>query len=302
MASSTATKDTAPEPSVAQRAAQSLETLRRNKTGVTGLAIVGVMVLAIIVGPWVLNVDPNVQFLGDRLLPPFSTGEDGMFHLLGTDTLGRDVLARILAGGRASLSVVAAGILIGGGIGMVIGLSSGYYGGWADVALMRLVDGQLAVPQLMAALVVATILGGGFLSTALTLGISTWAIYARLVRAEALKIREQSFFESAVSLGARGPWIVGRHLIPNILGTVCVVASLEMGVLVITEASLSYLGMGLQPPNASWGSMIQQAQPYIFTDAWLAAIPGIVMMVMVLGLNLTGDWLRDVLDPQANLE
>jgi peptide/nickel transport system permease protein len=257
-------------------------------------------VVASLIGPLFLNIDPNAQLLTQRLLLPLSYSNSGVFHWLGTDELGRDVLARLFAGGRASLSVVAAGVLLGCFIGMTVGVLAGFYGGRLDLVLMRMVDAHLAVPLIISALVVATALGTGFLNTALALGIASWALYARLIRAETLKLREESFFDAGIALGASNFRLMTRHLLPNLLGTVFIVASLEMGGLVVTESSLSYLGMGMQPPDASWGQMIRSAQAVIFSNGWLAAIPGVAIMMTVLGLNLMGDWLRDILDPHRD--
>jgi peptide/nickel transport system permease protein len=273
---------------------------RRHRLGIFGATLVGIVLFASLIGPLFLNIDPNAQLLTQRLLLPFSYSSDGVFHWLGTDELGRDVLARLYAGGRASLSVVAAGVLLGCFIGMTVGVLAGFYGGRLDLVLMRMVDAQLAVPLIISALVVATALGTGFLNTALALGIASWALYARLIRAETLKLREESFFDAGVALGASNFRLMTRHLLPNLLGTVFIVASLEMGALVITESSLSYLGMGMQPPDASWGQMIRSAQAVIFSNGWLAAIPGVAIMMTVLGLNLMGDWLRDILDPHKD--
>ncbi|TDC52760.1 ABC transporter permease [Jiangella ureilytica] len=285
------------EPATGRRRRRSL---RGHTTGIIGTVIVVGMALAAIVGPWLLGIDPNAQELSDRLLPPWSQSGDGStLHILGTDDLGRDVLARVLEGGRASLSVVALGVVVGCSLGMTVGITSGFRGGRLDIVLMRVVDAQLAIPLLISALLVATILGTGFMNTAVALGIASWAVYARLIRAETLKLRGLDFFEATVALGSSDRRLVFRHLIPNLISTVFVVASLEMGGLVVTESSLSYLGLGMQPPDASWGSMIRSAQPLITTAWWLAAIPGTAVMLVVLGFNLMGDWLRDVLDPQS---
>jgi peptide/nickel transport system permease protein len=262
--------------------------------------MVGFVVIASLFGPFLLDIDPNLQNLMQRLLLPLSYSDDGVFHWLGTDELGRDVLARLFAGGRASLGVVTAGVLLGCFFGMTLGVLAGFYGGKLDLILMRLVDAQLAVPLIISALVVATALGGGFLNTALALGIASWALYARLIRAETLKLREETYFDAGIALGASNFRLMIRHLLPNLLGTVFIVASLEMGGLVITESSLSYLGMGIQPPDASWGQMIRSAQSVIFSNGWLAAVPGVAIMMTVLGLNLMGDWLRDILDPHKD--
>jgi peptide/nickel transport system permease protein len=272
-------------------------TWRRHKLGIIGLTMVAFIAITAVFGPIVLGIDPNHQSLTTRLLPLLSQGPD-VFHLFGTDALGRDVLARVLAGSRASLGVVIAGLVLGAVIGILLGLLAGFYGKWVDNVVMRLVDAQLALPTLISAMFVAAVLGGGYWNTAITLGVTSWPLYARLIRAEVLRVREEDFTSAAVALGARDSRLLLRHIVPNLVGTISVVASLELGSLILTESSLSYLGFGLQPPDASWGSMISDGQAYVFTNPSLAIIPGLFIMISVLGLNFVGDWLRDVLGRQ----
>lgn len=269
---------------------------KRHKLGAFGMALVAAVALCAALGPILVEIDPNQQLLTERLLPPMTQGQDA-FHWLGTDNLGRDVLARVLTGARASLGVVLAALALGATIGVTLGAVAGYYGGWRDNAVMRLVDAQLALPTLISAMFVAAILGTGYWNTALTLGVTTWPIYARLMRAETLKIREEDYIEAGVALGASDRRLMLRHVAPNLISSLVVVASLELGRTVLVESSLSFLGFGMQPPDASWGSMIRAGQAYIFAAPWLATVPGVFIMVTVLGLNLVGDWLRDVLDP-----
>lgn len=269
---------------------------RRHKLGFVGCFLVGLVGFAAIFGPMLYGVDPNAQSLPNRLVPPFEQGTT-IYHLLGTDNLGRDMLARVLVGARASLGVVLVALLIGAGIGMTAGTLAGFYGGWFDNIVMRLVDAQLAIPVLVSAMVVASLLGTGFFNTALTLGIASWPIYARLVRADSLAIRKEDYIEAGVALGSTDRRLLVSHVLRNLISALCVVASLELGRMILIESSLSFLGLGMQPPNASWGSMIRTGQGYVFTAWWLSAVPGVFIMVTVLGLNLMGDWLRDVLDP-----
>lgn len=285
--------DTAPAVAAPQRRWRA-GTIRRHRLGIVGIVLVVAVTLLVVVGPWLVSTDPNAQDLSNRLAPPLSDGA-----LLGTDQLGRDLFTRILHGGRASLGVVLAAMVFGAGIGGALGVLAGYYGGKTDNVIMRLVDAQLALPTLVAAMFVAAVLGTGFWNTALTLGLASWPLYARLLRAEVLSVRGHDYLDAAIALGARDTRLVVRHVLPNILSAFCVVASLELGKTVLVEASLSYLGFGMQPPDASWGSMIRQGQEYVFTEWWLAAVPGVLIMVTVLGLNLLGDWLRDVLDPHV---
>jgi peptide/nickel transport system permease protein len=269
---------------------------RRHKLGVMGGSFVGLIVLAAIFGPILLNIDPNEQSLGSRLLPPFTQGDD-LYHVFGTDNLGRDMLARVLIGARASVGVVLAALLLGATLGMLLGILAGFYGGWVDTFIMRLVDAQLSVPTLISAMFVAALLGTGFWNTAITLGVASWPLYARLMRAEALKIRQTDYIEAGVAQGSTDRRLLGSHVLPNLISAMCVVASLELGVMVLIESSLSFIGLGMQPPDASWGSMIRAGQSYIFTAWWLSAVPGFFIMLTVLGLNLMGDWLRDIFDP-----
>ncbi|TDC52755.1 ABC transporter permease [Jiangella ureilytica] len=269
---------------------------RRHRLGVLGIVMASFVALSAIFGPIIVDFDPNEQVLTDRLLPPGTEGEAG-YHLLGTDNLGRDVLARVLAGARASLGVVLAALILGAAIGVTLGAIAGFYSGWRDNLIMRVVDAQLALPTIIAALFIAAVLGTGYWNTALTLGVTSWPAYARLMRAEVLRIREEDYIDASIGLGAPDRNLIRRHVFPNLVSSLCVVASLELGRTVLTESSLSYLGFGMQPPDASWGSMIRDGQAYIFEAPWLATVPGVYIMLTVLGMNLLGDWLRDVLDP-----
>lgn len=270
--------------------------LKKNHLGIAGLSMVTIVVLAVLIGPLFLDVDPNEINLTGKLAP-IGTEVDGRTAWLGTDALGRDQLMRVLVGGRASLAVVLLGALIAAGLGTVLGILSGFYGRWTDTFIMRLVDAQLALPNLVLALFVAATLGAGLYNTALTLGIAGWPIYARVIRAEVLKIREEDYIRATVALGGRDRRLMFVHILPNALSPLLVVVSLEFGHLLLVESSLSFLGFGMQPPDASWGAMIRQGQSYLQVAWWLSAVPGMFIMVTVLGLNLFGDWLRDMLDP-----
>lgn len=271
-------------------------TWKRHKLGIIGCTLVGIILLLAIFGPMLYGVSPNAQSLSSRLLPPLTEGPE-RFHLLGTDNLGRDTLARIFAGARASMGVVFIALVLGAGLGMSLGTLAGFYGGKVDTIIMRLVDAQLSVPILVSAMFVAALLGTGFFNTAVSLGVASWPIYARLIRADAMKIRGEDYIEAGVALGATDKRLLGGHVVPNLISAICVVASLELGRMILIESSLSFLGLGMQPPQASWGSMIRAGQTYVFTAWWLSAVPGVFIMLAVLGLNLMGDWLRDILDP-----
>jgi peptide/nickel transport system permease protein len=272
---------------------------RRQIVGWVGIALVALVLLSTVFGPMFLDTDPNLTALDRRLLPPLST-VDGTTYLLGTDSVGRDMLARVLYGGRASLGVVAMALAFGATLGLVLGIVSGYYGGWLDNIVMRLVDTQLALPTLIAAMFVAALLGTGYFNTALTLGIAGWPSYARLVRGEVLKVREEDYVAASTALGSTDLRLLFSHIAPNILSSFVVVASLEVGKIILQESSLSFLGFGMQPPNPSWGSMIRQGNQFLSNAWWMSAVPGVAIVLTTLGFNLMGDWLRDRLDPQAD--
>jgi len=266
---------------------------------VDALAVAGALVvLAAIVlaaaAPALAPGDPLKNALLERLTPPTWGGE----HPLGTDTLGRDVASRLLHGARVSLVVGFSAVLLAGVVGVVLGLVSGWYRGWLDDAVMRIGDVQLAFPVLVLAVGVLAVLGASLLNLILVLGVTGWITYARIVRGEVLTLRERDFVAAARALGASDAWIVGRHLLPNVLPPLTVVATFSVARTIIAEASLSFLGLGIPAPEPSWGAMLDEGRNYITTGWWLALFPGLAILLLVLGINLVGDWLRDVLDPR----
>jgi peptide/nickel transport system permease protein len=272
--------------------------MRSNRLGLAGLVLVLIVLFFGLFGTWIIGQNPNSQSLIDRLQPFWTQSHDHL-HVLGTDALGRDVFARLASGARASLTVAAAALVLGGGIGTVLGLIAGYKGGWLDTVIARLIDAQLALPNLVFAMIVSAVLGQGFTTTVIALGVSTWPTYARLIRGETLRIRKREFVEAAQLVGVSTPRVLVSHMLPNVINAAIVVASLELGRMILLESSLSFIGLGIQAPNASLGTMIHDAQPYIYNHWLLSAIPGLCIMVLVLGLNLLGDWIRDVLDPRS---
>jgi len=266
---------------------------------VDALAVAGALVvLAAIVlaaaAPALAPGDPLKNALLERLTPPTWGGE----HPLGTDTLGRDVASRLLHGARVSLVVGFSAVLLAGVVGVVLGLVSGWYRGWLDDAVMRIGDVQLAFPVLVLAVGVLAVLGASLLNLILVLGVTGWITYARIVRGEVLTLRERDFVAAARALGASDAWIVARHLLPNVLPPITVVATFSVARTIIAEASLSFLGLGIPAPEPSWGAMLDEGRNYITTGWWLALFPGLAILLLVLGINLVGDWLRDVLDPR----
>ncbi len=259
---------------------------------------VGVILLFVVGGllaPVLAPQDPNAQDLLARLQPPLSPG-----HLLGTDVLGRDVLSRLVFGTRVSLVVGFAAVVLSGVIGVVVGLLSGYLGGWVDSVFMRVVDAWLAFPFLLMAIAIVAILGPGLRNIVIALVITGWVVYARLVRGETLSLREREFVLSSRGLGASRASIMAKHILPNILAPILVVATLELGVVIVTEASLSFLGLGVDASQASWGGMLADGRAYITQAWWLATLPGVAIFVVVLAVNILGDGVRDALDPRMH--
>lgn len=239
---------------------------------------------------------PTEGNLLERLQPPLTKG-----HLLGTDTLGRDFLSRIIYGARVSIAVGVTTVLIAGFFGTLLGLISGFYGGWIDRILMRFVDMQLSFPFVVLALTIAAILGPSFRNIIITLAVSSWVIYARLVRGEVLGIKEQQYVQAAFTIGLPNWRIIVMHILPNVLSAVIVLASLEVGRMIISEAAISFLGFGIQPPTPAWGNMLSEGQDYMTTSWWLTVFPGLAIVITTLVVNIVGDALRDKLDPKLRL-
>ncbi len=258
-----------------------------------GLVVVAAIVLAV-AAPALAPGDPIKNSLLDRLTSPTW----GREHPLGTDTLGRDVASRLLHGARVSLVVGFSAVGLAGVVGVGLGLVSGWYRGWLDDVLMRLGDVQLAFPVLVLAVAVLAVLGASVLNLILVLSVTGWITYARIVRGEVLALRERDFVAAARALGAGDGWILRRHLLPNVLPPITVVATFSVARTIIAEASLSFLGLGIPAPAPSWGSMLDEGRNYITTAWWLALFPGLAILLLVLGINLVGDWLRDALDPR----
>jgi peptide/nickel transport system permease protein len=262
-------------------------------------------VLALIVGsavlaPFVAPHDPLDQRILDRLKPPaLAGGWSG--YLLGTDAVGRDMLSRIIYGGRISLIVGLSAVMIGGAIGLTLGLLSGYYGAAVDMLIMRVADLQLAIPFLVLAIAIITALRSGLLSIVLVLGLSSWVTYARVARGQVLATRQRDFVEAARALGGSEARVVMRHVLPNIIAPVIVVATLEIGRMILAEAALSFLGLGVQPPAPTWGGITADGRDYLGTAWWISTLPGVAILLTVMAINFVGDWLRDVLDPTTTL-
>jgi peptide/nickel transport system permease protein len=272
--------------------------LARDRGAALGLVVIVLTVAVAVLAPVLSPTDPVKNSLIDRLAPPMWNVGGSAEHPLGTDTLGRDVASRLLYGARVSLIVGFSAVAIAGVLGVILGLLSGYYRGWPDDLLMRLGDVQLAFPVLVLAVAVLAVLGASLANVILVLGATGWITYARIVRGEALSLRQREFVEAARALGATDRYLVWRHIFPNVLPPVTVVATFSVARTIIAEASLSFLGLGIPPPAPSWGAMLDEGRNYITTGWWLALFPGVAILLLVLGINLVGDWLRDVLDPR----
>ena len=270
--------------------------LRRNPTILLGGAVLLVLVLASVFAPLLAPADPIRAGFATRVRPPSILGYDSGF-ILGSDNLGRDVLSRILYGGRISLLVAAQGVIGAGIVGVALGLISGYVGGWLDDLIQRIVDVQLSFPVIMLAIAFIAVVGTSQAALVGVLMVSGWVIYARTVRASVLAVKHNDYVQAAHALGASGTRIVVRHLLPNVTAPIIVVATVQLATMLLLESGLSFLGLGIQPPTPSWGKMLAEGRDYLGNAWWLSTMPGIAISLAVLGANLLGDGVRDLLDP-----
>ena len=271
--------------------------LNESRPATLGAIIILLLCLMAVFAPQLSPNNPNTAFLDDRLISPFTVSE----YPLGTDHLGRCVLSRLLYGARISLMVGIIVVGISGAIGITLGIVSGYYGGVIDAVIMRFVDATLSFPSIFLAVTIAGLLGRGLPSVIIALIVVDWTAYARISRGSVLSLKEKEFVESARSLGASDRYIMIRHILPNIIGPVIVIGTLGMAYVILSAASLSFLGFGPQPPTPEWGAMLNAGRMYMRTEPHLTIIPGLAIMVMVLAFNLLGDGLRDILDPRKTV-
>jgi peptide/nickel transport system permease protein len=255
------------------------------------------LVLSAIFAPVIAPFDPEKQSLMLRNQPPGTESDGVLPHLLGTDQLGRDLISRLLFGARISLAVGVASVTVSGIFGVVLGLIAGYYRGVVDDIIMRLVDTQMGFPSLLMALVVLYIVGSGVWNVIFVLAVTRWMVYARVTRGLVLSHREMVFVEAAQALGCSDRRILFLHILPNLVSPLLVLATLEVSTMILTEASLSFLGLGIQPPQSSWGLMLAQGRSYVTTAWWLVTFPGIAILLTALSLNLLATWVRAVTDP-----
>lgn len=261
------------------------------------VGIIALVVLVAIFAPWLAPYDPNQQNLLGRLKPP-GTVSRSFHYWLGSDELGRDLLSRVIHGARISLMVAFASVVLSGVVGTTLGMIAGYRRGWVEIAVMRVVDVFLSIPAILLAIITVAVLGTGIVNVIMVLALTRWPRYARIAYSQALSVANMPYVRLSALMGASAPRVLFRHVLPNIVGAVSVVATLEFGLMILFEAGLSFLGLGVQPPTASWGAMLSTGRNYVATAWWVATLPGVCLFVLVLAVNLTGDAVRDRLDPR----
>ncbi|HLU35788.1 MAG TPA: ABC transporter permease subunit [Thermomicrobiales bacterium] len=267
--------------------------LRRNWFAMGGLVMLLATILAAILAPWIAPADPNFQDYMHMMEGPSRA------HPMGTDNFGRDILSRIIYGARISLRLGLLGTLVGASAGTLIGMISGYFGGWIDTVLMRLLDVQLAFPGLLLAIVIITILGVGEINVIMAIGVFSVPTFARMVRGSLLSLREQDFVLAARSIGVPDGRLMFAHLLPNALAPILVLSTIRLGTAILTAASLGFLGLGVRPPAPEWGTMLSEGRAYMQLAPHIAIFPGLAILVSVVAINLFGDGLRDALDPKT---
>jgi peptide/nickel transport system permease protein len=271
--------------------------LRSSPVGSIGLIIVVLVLLAAVFGPALSPHDATQHNLRARFQAPGFSDDNGTYWL-GTDQLGRDILSRVILGSRVSVIVGVASVVIAGVIGVLYGILAGFAGGWVDAVLMRIADGLLAIPFIILAVAVSGVVGPSLTTLILVLGFTGWVTYARVARGEVLVLRELDYVTAARVVGREDSGIMIKHILPNVLASAVILAALQVGVTILAESSLSFLGLGVQSPTVTWGVMLADGRQYIGSAWWMATFPGIAITITVLGVVFLGDWLRDVLDPR----
>jgi oligopeptide transport system permease protein len=299
LAKQTSTTDTAPQP----KGSSAWTRFRRHKPSLVGMAVISVLVVGAFLAPLVAPADPNMQELTVKPFAagtPFPEALGQGTYLFGSDHLGRDLLSRLLYGARISLLVGFVSQALRIAIGVPLGAIAGYYGGKVDQFIMRVADVMFAFPDLLFAMAIMFALGQGVINLFIALGFVSWAGMARLVRGQVLQLKERDFVEAAKAAGAKDWWVIVRHILPNALGPIIVSLTLGIPGAIMSEASLSFLGLGVAPPTATWGSMIYEGRAWLKHAPGISILPGVAIMLTVLAFNLVGDGLRDALDPKAN--
>jgi peptide/nickel transport system permease protein len=271
---------------------------RSQRLPLFSLGVIGAFVVVALLAPLIGLSNPQEQSLRKRFRPPVWEERGTWEHPLGTDRLGRDMLSRIIWGARVSLAAGVVTVLLASAFGAAVGLVAGYYGGRVDVALMRFTDATMSFPVILLALILAVTVGPSFTNVVVAIAVILWARYARVIRAQVLTLMQLDFIAQSRIAGAGGWRIITRHLFPNTLNTLVVLVTLQIGYVIIVEASLSFLGAGIPPPTPAWGSMISEGREYVTSAWWASFFPGLAILLVVLAFNLIGDWLRDTLDPK----
>ena len=274
----------------------------REPAAVFGGLIVLVLVVAALAAPLIAPHDPRATNLRLRNIPPFWEAKGSTAHLLGTDPVGRDLLSRIIYGARVSLSIGVIVTMLACAVGVILGLVAGYYGGWIDEVLLRIADLFLAFPFILLAITIISVLGSGLTNLIMVLVVTGWVQYTRLVRGQVLAVKRNQYVEAAQVAGAEDSRIIMRHILPNIIAPIVILATLQVAFVLLTEAALNFLGLGVDPSTPTWGAMVNDGRLYIYNAWWVITFPGIAIMLAVLGINMLGDWLRDALDPTLRLD
>ena len=267
---------------------------------IVGLILTMIVTTAVL-APWIVPADPTRQVLLMRLKPPGTIAASGQIYLLGSDELGRDLLSRVLFGAQVSLLVATLSVLVSTLVGVTLGMMAAWFRGWIEVIVMRLVDIMLSIPAVLLAVLTVAVLGPGFFKLILVLGLTRWPRYTRVAFGQTLQVATLPYVKAAELAGASATRILFRHILPNIAGPLLIVATAEFGLMILFEAGLSFLGLGIRPPAPSWGSIMSVGRQYVERAWWIVAFPGGCLFLLVLSVNVLGDWLRDRLDPQVRI-
>jgi len=281
-----------------QRLRTLAQELWRDRTGFIGVVLIAALVFMALAAPLLAPHDPTAQNLRARLRPPAWEAMGSWNHVLGTDHLGRDILSRVIYGSRVSLLVGAAVVILAGTFGVVMGLFAGYRGGRTDNFIMRWIDTQVAFPGLLLALIILAVIGPSMMTVIIVLSLNGWMVYGRMTRGAVLSVRQTEYVEAAEIVGCKGRRVIFRHILPNLTSPLLTLSILEFARIVLAEAALSFLGLGIQPPATSWGLDVATGKDYIFRAWWLVTMPGIAISVTVLAVNLVASWIRLISDPQ----
>jgi peptide/nickel transport system permease protein len=289
------------EKGTESQAAYIFRKLLSNPVAMVCGVILLVTIFAAIFAPYIVPYDPTYQDVREKLIPPLFSPGGSWEYILGTDHLGRDMLSRLIYGSRISMVVGVLGVAISAVLGVIMGLLAGYYGRWVDNVLMRLADVQLSFPLILLALAVVAALGPSLPNIIIVMGLAGWVLYARIVRAQVLQIREMEFIVAIRGIGGGAMRVIIRHVLPNVYASCIVITTLQIARVIIMESSLSFLGLGVQPPTPTWGGMLADSRNYIYLSWWMPTFPGLAILFTVLSINILGDWLRDTLDPRLKI-